>query len=105
MKKMLRRISFISILMSPFATYAEESERLDQTMLEGILTFLRYTSYPILVIAIGMFIYSMKNEDGAMKTDSLKVFGIAVFLYSLLIIAKASGLCWLIKKRRLKKPW
>lgn len=93
MKKMVRRISFISILMSPFATYAEESERLDQTMLEGILTFLRYTSYPILVIAIGMFIYSIKNEDGASKTNAIKIIGLAVFLYSLLPLAKASGLC------------
>lgn len=93
MKKMVRRISFIFILMIPFTVYAEESERLDQVMLEGILTFLRYTSWPIMAISIGMFIYSMKNEDGAMKTDSLKIFGLAVLLYSLLIIAKASGLC------------
>lgn len=93
MKKMVRRISFVFTLMVPFTAYAEESERLDRVMLEGILTFLRYTSWPILTIAIGMFIYSMKNEDAAMKTDSLKIMGLAVFLNSLILIAKASGLC------------
>ena len=62
-------------------------------MLEAILIFLGYVSWPIFAIAIGMFIHAFKSEDGAMKLNSLKVFGTALFLQSLIFIAKASGLC------------
>lgn len=93
MKKMINKFSFLFTLITPFYVYAADAERLDRIMLEAILTFLQYVSWPILAIAIGMFIYSIKNEDGAGKTDSIKVFGLAIFLQSLLFIARASGLC------------
>ena len=93
MKKMMRRILPIFTLLIPFQAYAAEGERMDRIMLKAILTFLQYASRPIVAVAIGMFIYSITNEDGASKTNAIKIIGLAVFLYSLLPLAKASGLC------------
>ena len=93
MKKIMKRVLFLFTFLIPFNSYAANEERMDRVMLEAILTFLQYASWPILAIAIGMFIYSIKNEDGAMKLNSLKIVGLAIFLQSLLFVAKASGLC------------
>lgn len=82
-------------ILIPMNVLASEAaaDRLDRRMLEAILIFLRYSSYPLIAISIGMFVYSIKNEDGAMKTSSLKIFGISMLLFSLHSLCVASGLC------------
>lgn len=91
----MKKISFILLSMSffPMRVFAAETQRMDMKMLKGILVFLRYCSYPILLLAFGMFIFSICEMDGEKKTNSLKVFGISMLLWSLLVLAKASGLC------------
>lgn len=61
-------------------------------LLGAILDFLQYCSYLILVFGIGMFIYSIKNADGARKVDSLKVLGVALLLFGLKKVAEVGGL-------------
>ena len=39
-----------------------------------------------------MFIYSIKNADGARKVDSLKVLGVALLLFGLKKVAEVGGL-------------
>ena len=96
MKKMMRRILPIFTLIIPFQAYAAEGERMDRIMLKAILTFLQYASWPIVAVAIGMFIYSIKNEDGASKTNAIKI---------LIITSSESFWTLLINKKRRFKPW
>ena len=84
-------ISLIAMLSIPFPVYAA-SNRLDVKMLAAILYFLRCASYPVFIIALAMFIISVKSTDGGMKVNSLKLFGIGLALFSLYSVAKASGI-------------
>lgn len=84
----------LSISLFPMQAFAAETQRMDMKMLKAILTFLRYCSYPILILAIGMFIFSLYDVDGAKKTNYLKMFGVSMLLWSLLPLARASGLCY-----------
>ncbi len=86
-------ILMITIMLNnQLIAYAGTSKRMDKQLLEAILIFLQSCSYFMLVLSIGMFFYSIKNEDGAKKTDSLKVFGISLLLMSLRKIAEVGGL-------------
>lgn len=79
-------------ISNALSVYADNSNRLDMKLLEGILIFLQSCSYFFFAISIGMFIYSMKNEDGSRKMESLKIFGVGLILYALKHIAKVGGL-------------
>lgn len=94
MRKIWKAIPLFK-LMIPIRVLADEAaqSRMDQRMLEAILIFLGYVSWPIIAMAIGLFVLSMRNEDGASKSNSLKIFGVGAFLLCLHSFAKASGLC------------
>jgi hypothetical protein len=93
MKKVKKIIPVLRLII-PMQVFADEAQaRMDQRMLEAILIFLRYVSAPVFVIAIGMLISSMRNQNATLKVDSLKVLGVSFLLLLLHPFAKASGLC------------
>jgi len=97
--KFLMMTTFLS-LTQIFAAYAdlnltfgEDSKNLmANRLLAGILSFLQNCAFIMFAFALGMFVYSMKNEDGAKKTDSLKIFGVGLLLIALKTIASVVGL-------------
>lgn len=72
--------------------FADNSNRMDMKLLEGILIFLQSCSYFFFAIGIGMFIYSIKDQDGSKKVDSIKIIGVGLLLYVLKHIARVGGL-------------
>ena len=75
-----------------FCSFARADGRIDKALFEAILIFLQSCSYFLWAIGIGMFIYSIKETDGGKKTDSLKVIGVGLLLFSLKKIAQVGGL-------------
>ena len=61
-------------------------------MLAGILTFLQKCSFVIFALAVGMFVFSVSNADGAKKADALKLFGVGLLLFGLKMVASIAGL-------------
>lgn len=61
-------------------------------MLAGVLTFLQYSAFILFAIGLGMFLYSFHSEDGAKKSDSLKIFGVGIILFGLKAVAQLGGL-------------
>lgn len=86
------------VMSQGFLAYAGfEFESQDKTLmanrfLAGILAFLQKCSFVMFVFALGMFLYSVSNEDGAKKTDALKLFGVGLLLFGLKIVAEVAGL-------------
>lgn len=84
-------VTFLLSINSAIPVFADSNMAANQ-LLSAILDFLQYCSYLILVFGIGMFIYSIRNTDGARKVDSLKLLGVALLLYGLKKVAEVGGL-------------
>lgn len=78
-------------MCNPMIIFADEY-RMDKQLLAAILYFLQMCSSVFFVLGIGMFIWSMQSEDGAKKTEALKIIGVGLLLLVLGKVADVGGL-------------
>lgn len=85
-------LTFFILAQQTSLTWAAGEYRFDKMLLHAILIFLQKCSFFTFVLGLALYIMAYKNADGPKKTDSLKVIGVSIFLYSLPALASASGL-------------
>lgn len=90
MKSLCNKVMiFVStFFLNTIAVFAvDTSNRTGLKLLLGILEIIRSFSWVVIAFAIGMFLFSLRDQNAPMKSSALKIFGVGIFMNALLGIA------------------